>query len=264
LRETEADAVRAIPVFFDDEVTQRRADEVALAVPRDVTGARIGEKELAFAVDDDDTVGRAFEKVGVTLQRFQPALGLETREGDLLGLIAQALENARVAQRDGGRVGDGPEKRELAVSEGEHVPRAQKEHAERLVFEQNGHERERAESRRGKTLAYDFEQGVRSRVADDERFARRHDLADLRILLEVDGQVAQVLVVAGRHDVTDVTLTHEHDAASVDLGDLGDAANDGKKNVAKIEARGQRLRQLEHDLSVALAPFEGLHVIANA
>ncbi len=101
-------------------------------------------------------------------------------------------------------------------------------------------------------------------VADDERLARRHDLANFRVLGELDGQVAQVLVVAGRHDVPEVALVaHEHDAAALDLRPLGDAANDGEKDVAKVEARREGLRQLEHDLRVALPALERVEVLAD-
>src|SRR5687768_11538366 len=106
----------------------------------DLARAGVGEEELAFAVDDDDAVGGALEKVSVTLERLQPSLGFETSEGDLLRLIAQALQDARVAQSDGGGVGDSAIEGELMVSEGEHVARAQEKHAHWFVFEQDGHQ----------------------------------------------------------------------------------------------------------------------------
>jgi hypothetical protein len=145
------------------------------------------------------------------------------------------------------------------------VPGAQEEHAHGPPLEDDGQESERAETRGGEPLAHDVEQGMRARVADDERLARGHDFADLGVLGELDGQVAQVLVVARGHDVADVALVaHEHDAAAFDLGHLGDAPDDGEEDVAEVEARRERLGELEDDLRVALAPLECVHVLAYA
>ena len=106
----------------------------------------------------------------------------------------------------------------------------------------------------GKSLAHHVEERVGTRVAMTRGSPRRHDLADLGILVQIDGQIAQLLVVARGDDVADVAfVANEHDAAAIDLGHLGDAADDGEEDVAKIEGRRERLGQLEHDLGVALA-----------
>ena len=55
---------------------------------------------MPLGVDDDDAVGRALEEVGVALERAQAPLGLEAGDGDLLRLVAQRLQDARVAERD--------------------------------------------------------------------------------------------------------------------------------------------------------------------
>jgi hypothetical protein len=256
---------RLFAADLGEQIGDRAADELLFRVAGDLAGARVRKEQLAVDVDDQDPVGRALEEVGVALERLEPPLGLEAREGDLLRLVAQALQDARVAERDRCRVGDGPVERELAGAEGEHVPRAKEEHAHGPAFEHDGQERERAEARGGKPLAHDVKQGMRARVADDERLARRHDFADLGVLGELDGQVAQVLVVARRDDVADVAfVAYEHDAAPLDLRDLGDAPHDGEEDVAEVEARRESLRELEDDLRVALAPLEGVHVLAYA
>ena len=102
------------------------ADEIGLAVAGDLAGAGVGEEELALAVDDHDAVGGALEEVGVALQRLQAPLGLEAGEGDLLRLIAQRLQDARVAQRDGRGVGDGAAERQLVLPEGARLWRARR------------------------------------------------------------------------------------------------------------------------------------------
>ena len=72
-------------------------------------------------------------------------------------------------------------------------------------------------------------------------------------MVEIDGQIAQLLVVARGHDVADVAfVANEHDAAAVDLRHLGDAPHDREEDVAEVEARRERLRELEHHLGVAL------------
>ncbi len=95
-------------------------------------------------------------------------------------------------------------------------------------------------------VAHDLEQRVGGDVGYEQRLATREHLLDLGIFREVDGQVTQLLVVAGCHDVAHVAaLAHEDDAHTVDLGYLGDALDDGEEDAAKIEVRRERLRELE-------------------
>ena len=107
--------------------------------------------------------------------------------------------------------------------------------------------------------------GMRRHVGDDERLAAREHLLDLGVLREVDGQVAQLLVVARGDDVADVArLAHEDDAHAVDLRDLGDALDDREEDAAEIEVRRQRLRELEDEPRVLLLLRERLDEAANA
>ncbi len=213
-----------------------------------VARARVGEEQVPLGVDDDDAVGGALEEVGVALQGAQAPLGLEARDGDLLRLVAQRLHDARVAQRDGHRVRHGPAEGELALAEGEGVPGAQEEDAHRAPLVEDGQDRERAERALVALVAHDLEQRVRRDVGDDERLAAREHLLDLGVLREVDGQIAQLLVVARGDDVADVArLAHEDDAHAVDPRDLGDALDDGEEDAAEVEVRRERLRELEDE-----------------
>ncbi len=169
---------------------------------------------MAPGVDDDDAVGRALEEVRVPLERPQPSLGLEARDGDLLRLVLERLHDARVAERDRHRARDGPAERQLVVAEGEGVARAQEEDAHRAALVEDGQDRERAERALVALVADDLEERVRRHVRDDERLAAREHLLDLGVLGEIDGQIAQTLVVAGGDDVADLArLANEHDAA---------------------------------------------------
>ena len=104
-------------------------------------------------------------------------------------------------------------------------------------------------------VADDLEQRVRRGVGDDERLAAREHLLDLGVLREVDGQIAELLVVARGDDVADVArLAHEDDAHAVDPRDLGDALDDREEDAAEVEVRRERLRELEDDLRVLLLP----------
>ena len=70
---------------------------------------------------------------------------------------------------------------------------------------------------------------------------------------EVDGQVAQLLVVAGGDDVADVArLAHEDDAHAIDLRHLGDALDDREEDAAEVEVRRERLGELEDEPGVLL------------
>ena len=59
----------------------------------------------------------------------------------------------------------------------------------------------------GKSLAHHLEQRMGARVAMTSGSPGRHDLADLGVLGEIDGEVAQVLVVARGDDVADVSFS---------------------------------------------------------
>ncbi len=117
----------------------------------------------------------------------------------------------------------------------------------------------------GHVVAHQVEERVRRRVLDDERLARGHHLLDLGVLAEVDGQVPQLLVVAGGDHVADVALVpHQDDAAPIDARHLGDAAHHGEEDVAEVEGGRERLGELEHHLGVALLAAQGLDVLAHA
>ena len=203
---------------------------------------------MPVGVDDHDAVGRALEEVGVALERAEAPLGLEAGDRDLLRLIAQRLHDARVAERDGHGVRDGLAKGELAISEGERVPRPEEEHAHGAPLVEDGQDGERAERALVAFVAHDLEERVGGDVGDDEGLAAREHLLDLGVLREIDGQVAQLLVVARGDDVADVArLAHEDDAHAVDLRHLGDALHDREEDAAEVEVRGERLRELEDD-----------------
>ena len=233
----------------------RRAAEVALVVAGDGARARVREEEVPLGVDDDDAVGGALEEVGVALERAQPALGLEAGDGDLLRLVAQRLHaRARCGARWPSRSTTVLQRSSSRVAEGEGVLR------------RAGRARPSAAPRRGwagwrasekallcpswRTIS---SSGCVATSGDDERLAAREHLLDLGVLREVDGQVAQLLVVARGDDVADVArLAHEDDAHAVDARDLGDALHDGEEDAAEVEVRRERLGELEHDARVLL------------
>ena len=253
LGERAADLVVAGVIDGIDELAHLRRGEADLGEAGDLVRAPVREQDLAVDVEDEDAVGRRVEEVGVALEGLEPPLGLEARERDALGLVAHRLQDARVAERDRGRVGDGARARKLVLAEGHGLPAAEEQDAHGLVLEQDRQQRERAERGRGHVGAHDVEERMRRRVLDDERLARLHDLLDLGVLAELDGQVAELFVVARGHDVADVArVAHEHDAAPIDARDVGDAAHDREEDVSKVERRAERLRELEHDLRVAL------------
>ncbi len=188
-------------VFWYDEIAHSTAAQIVLAVAGDGMRAGVREEQMPLGVDDDDAVGRALEEIGVALEGAQAALGLEARHRHLLRLIAQRLHDARVPQRDGHRVRYRLTKRELAIAERESVPCAQEEDAHGPALVEDRKNRERAEGALVALVPHDLQQRVRGHVGDDERLAAREHLLDLRILREVDGQIAQLLVVASGDDV---------------------------------------------------------------
>src|SRR5205823_395214 len=54
-------------LVLSEQIAERAPHELFFGVARDLAGAGVGEKELAFAVDDHDAVRRALEEVGVAL-----------------------------------------------------------------------------------------------------------------------------------------------------------------------------------------------------
>ena len=97
-------------------------------------------------------------------------------------------------------------------------------------------------------------------VLDDEGLTAREHLLDLGILGEVDGEIAELLVVGRGDDVANVLLlAHEDDRDAIDLRDLGDALDDREEDAAKIEVRRERLRELEDDARVLLLAGERIH-----
>ena len=239
-----------------DQLQQVAASHLVLRHAGDLVGARVGEEQLPVGVHRRETVGRAGEEVRVALERAQPPLGLEAREVHLLRLIAQGLHDARVAQRDRGRVGDDLTELDLALLERAAALRsAQEEHAHRLLLPHDREQRERAEHAVGHAAAHALEHRVGRRVADRQRGAGPQHLEDLGVLVEVDAEVLDLLIVARRDDVADLPALgarREHDRDSVDVHHLGDAADDRVEDVAEVERRRQRLRELEHRLGVAL------------
>src|SRR5690348_5144968 len=106
---------------------------------------------------------------------------------------------------------------------------------------------------------------MRRSVFDDERRIAREHLLDLGILREIDGQVAELLVVRRGHDVTNVLLlANEDDGDAVDLRNLGETLNDREEDAAEVEVRREGLRQLEDDLRILLFLTELLHRRAEA
>jgi len=90
-------------------------------------------------------------------------------------------------------------------------------------------------------------------VWDDERLATREHLLDLWVVDEIDGQIAQLLVVARCYDVSDVArFPNDNDAYAVDSSDLCDPLNDGKKDPTKVEVARERSSQLENESSIVL------------
>ena len=260
LHERRVELGRAFRVLFVEHVAERAAAHLELAVAGDVARARIREEQLPFRVEDDDAVRGALEKVGVALERLHAALCFEARDGDLLRLIAQRLENTRVAKCDRHRAGDRLAERELAIAEHARLLRAEEEHAHRLTVVEDRQDRERRERGAAARLRPDeLHERMRRGVFDDERLPARQDLLDLGILREIDRKVTELLVVGRRDDVAHrprrlcgrpEVLVDEHDRHAVDLRHLGETLDDGKEDRAKIEVRGERLRQLEDDLRV--------------
>ena len=119
----------------------------------DLARLRVREEQAPVGVDDDDAVGRALEEVGVALERPQAPLGLEAGDGDLLRLIAQRLQDARVAERDGHRVRDRAAERQLVLAEARapasRAGRARPSAAPRRGWAGSRATRTRARARRG-------------------------------------------------------------------------------------------------------------------
>jgi hypothetical protein len=236
-----------------EEVLEAPTAEGVLLIARDVAGARVRELEVAVEIDDDDAVARALEEVGVPLEGAHAPLGLEARDGDLLRLVAERLEDARVAEGDGHGARDRAAERERPVTERVALPRPEREHAHRATFVEDGQDRDRREGELVPLAAKDLEHGVGRRVGDDERGPRRQNLLYFWVFSQIDGEVAELLVVRRGDDVAHVSLAHEHDGDAVDLGDLGDALHDREQDAAEVEVRGERLRELGHDEGVFFA-----------
>ena len=93
--------------------------------------------------------------------------------------------------------GDGRQRPSSRSPNAHGVPRAEEEHAHRLALVEDRQDRERREGvLRLRVVTHDLEQRVRRRVLDDERLAAREHLLDLGVLREIDGQIAELLVVA--------------------------------------------------------------------
>ncbi len=266
LHEAGAEVVRERDLVAGEDVAEEPAGEIALRVAGDLARLRVREEEAAFGVDHDDAVGGALPEVGVPLERAHPPLRLEPRDGDLLGLIAERLEDARVPERDRHRRRDRLAEADLAAREDAATAGAEEEDAERAPLVEDREDRDRREGRRPlPRRAEQLEERMLRGVLDDERLAAREHLLDLGVLLEVDRQVTELLVVGSGDDVADVLLlADEDDRDTVDLRDLRDPLHDGEEDPAEVEVRRERLRQLEDDLRVLLLARERLHRLAEA
>ena len=150
---------------------------------------------------------------------MQAPLGLEAREGDLLRLIAQRLEDARVAQRDRRRVGDGAGERELVLAESERRACARRKSTPiGLSSKRMGRSASELKPAGGSPVRTTSSSGW-VRVSSMTSGSPVDSTSRISgYLLEIDGQIAQLLVVAGGDDVADVALVaDEHDAAAIDL-----------------------------------------------
>ena len=239
--------------------------EVPLRVAGDGAGARVGEEQVSFRVDDHDAVGGALEEVCVALQRAQASFRLEARDRHLLRLIAERLHDARIAERDGHGVRHRPTECQFGVPEDEGVLGAQEEDAHGARFVEDGENRERAESAALTLVANELAECVGREIWNDEGLAAGEHLRDLGVVREIDGQVAELLVVAGGHDVTHVPrLSDEDDADPIDLRDLGDALDDSEEDAAKVEVRREGLGELEDEAGILFLLGEGVDDDAEA
>ena len=66
--------------------------------------ARVREQQAPVGVERRQAVGGRREQVGVALEHAQALLGFDARVRVALRLVAQRLQDARVAQRDRGGV----------------------------------------------------------------------------------------------------------------------------------------------------------------
>src|SRR4029077_16652752 len=104
-------------VFLHEEIAEAPPAEVLLVVAGDLSSLRVREEQAPVLVEHEDYVGRALEEVRVALERAQATLGLESRDRDLLRLVPERLQHARVSERDGHRVRDCAAQPELALAE---------------------------------------------------------------------------------------------------------------------------------------------------
>ena len=264
LAEAETNLVQARPLVGADDGLEGVAAELDLGVAGDLARLRVREEQAWLVVDDDDAVGGALEEVRVALEVLQALLRLEARDRDLLRLVPERLQDARVAERDGHRVRHGPAKRQLVLAERERMLGAQEEHAHRAPLVDDGEDRERAERQMRRVVTDDLEDRVGRDVGDDEGLAAAEHLLNLGVLRQHDGEIAQRLVVRRRHDVAHVPrLAHEHDRHAVDLRDLRDALRHREENPSEIQVRRERLRQLEDNGRVLLLLRQLVHDAAQ-
>ncbi len=157
------------------------------------------------------------------------------------------------------------DERDFVVRKRCSTSRAQEDHAHRTFFVGDRYQCKRRELEAGLALAHRFEQRMASGVADHQRVSGPQDFADFRVLAQVDRQIAEPLVVAGGDHVTrGFRIADQNDAATIDVRNLGHAAHDREQDVADVERRSERLRQLEHGLRVPFSAAQAFDVIPHA
>ena len=188
--------------------------------------------------------------------------------GDLLRSLAlHAPHQLRVAQRDGGGIGDDGEKSHLAGRERRARHRPQEQHPDHVPFGDHGHHRDRGDALLVDGLANGIEQRMAARIVDHQRLACLEHLADLGVRRQIDAQLADHRVVARRHDPAGAALrVDEHQGTALHGEPAGELFHyleeqpirvpAGGEGARDIEQRGQVLRLPQHLVAVAARPRE--------
>lgn len=217
--------------------------------------ARIGEEDGSVALHDEHRVGAALKDIEIAGERCQAPFALRAL---FSRLSAQSAEELGIVEGDGRGVRDRARLFELVGAEALASAALEHQDGDRSGFPDDGKERHGRELEGAPLGEHVRQERAISHVIDEQGAPGAHHLAQLRVLFEVDVETADFLVIAGGHDQAfDAAVIEQHNAASVDLEQLGEAAYDEEQNVVNVVASGEGLGELNE--CAQIAPRSGHH-----
>ena len=199
---------------------------------------RVERNDGAVLVENGDAVRAVAEELLVTGQVVEAVQGLR-------GLVSQVLDGARVADGDGGGVGQRPGEVDVLAIE-RPLLGAQQERAEGLALERERDGGNRQDARVRDRVLDLAKERMRADIVDHERLAGAGRFLNLGIAIELDAQVDDFRVVAGGHHAPmPMDVVEEDERAAGHCHVRGQSARDLAKEGRHVESGGVAGGQIE-------------------